>query len=254
MSPSTEHEPELDALLGAYVLDALDPDERARIDDYLTRNPRARAEVDDLRETTAVLAAAPLDDDAASDDLWTRIAAEVSADPDVAPVDELAQRRASRRSRATWIASAVAASAAVVALVLAVQVVALNDDLDDAQDPSSENVAAEFDRAMEMDGAREAALTSGDNVMARVVVLPDGTGYLVNDALAPLQEDQAYQLWAVVGDESEPRLISAGVLGPDPAGSSFMIDGPVNAFAMTVEEAGGVEQSEQEPYAAGALA
>jgi hypothetical protein len=33
-----------------------------------------------------------------------------------------------------------------------------------------------------------------------------------------------------------------------------MIDGPVNAFALTVEEAGGVEQSEQEPYAAGALA
>ena len=213
MSASTEHDPELDALLGAYVLDALDPDERARIDDYLTRNPRARAEVDDLRETTAVLAAAPLDDDPASDDLWTRIAAEVSADPGVAPVDELAQRRASRRSPATWIASAVAAAAAVVALVLAVQVVALNDDLDDAQDPSSENVAAEFDRAMEMDGAREAALTSGDDVMARVVVLPDGTGYLVNDALAPLQEDQAYQLWAVVGDETEPRLISAGVLG-----------------------------------------
>ena len=76
-SASTEHDPELDALLGAYVLDALEPEERARVEAYLARNPRAQAEVYELRETTAVLAATPLDDEPASPDLWNRIAAEV---------------------------------------------------------------------------------------------------------------------------------------------------------------------------------
>ena len=51
---------ELDALLGAYVLDALEADERAQVEQYLEQDdPRARAEVDELRETVAALAAAP---------------------------------------------------------------------------------------------------------------------------------------------------------------------------------------------------
>jgi len=37
---------EIEALLGAYALDALDEDERARVDAYIAANPRARDEVD----------------------------------------------------------------------------------------------------------------------------------------------------------------------------------------------------------------
>ena len=50
---------ELDSLLGAYALDALDPADRARIDAYLERDADARAEVDELRETAASLALLP---------------------------------------------------------------------------------------------------------------------------------------------------------------------------------------------------
>ena len=39
---------ELDELLGAYALDAVDDDERRRVDDYLEVNPRASAEVQAL--------------------------------------------------------------------------------------------------------------------------------------------------------------------------------------------------------------
>ncbi len=39
-------DPELDSLLGAYALDAVDDLERARVDRYLASSPRARAEVD----------------------------------------------------------------------------------------------------------------------------------------------------------------------------------------------------------------
>src|SRR3954447_20483332 len=47
---------DLDALLGAYALDAVDDDERREIDQYLATNPRARAEVDQYQEVAAMLA------------------------------------------------------------------------------------------------------------------------------------------------------------------------------------------------------
>jgi len=248
----TEPRPDMDALLGAYVLDALDADERALVEAYLEENPRARAEVDDLRETTAILAGAPVTDTAPSPELWERIVAEVDAEPDTP--DELSERRRDRGARrAVWVTSGVAAVAAAVALVLGVQVASLNNDLDEEQDPSSRNMAAEFSRATEMDGAQEAALVA-DREVARVVVLPDGTGYLVNDDLEPLRPDQTYQLWAFMGDETDRRVISAGVLGADPTAASFKVEGPVAGFALTVEAAGGVPTSAQAPYAVANLA
>jgi anti-sigma-K factor RskA len=254
MTDITETHPDPDSLLGAYVLDALDADERRLVEDHLARDPRARAEVDDLRETAAVLAVAPLADEAPPPDLWERISAHASAASDPAVVDELASRRARRNSsRAVWVASAVAGVAAAVALVLGLQVVALNNDVDDAETPSSENIAAEFERATEMDGARETALLAGAEV-ARVVLLPDGTGYLVNDQLEPLDTDETYQLWALVDGEEGTRVISAGVLGPEPTAASFTVDGPVAGFALTIETAGGVPTTEQEPFAVGQFA
>lgn len=47
---------ELPKLLGAYALDAVDADERERIERYLETDPRARAELDRLREAAALLA------------------------------------------------------------------------------------------------------------------------------------------------------------------------------------------------------
>jgi anti-sigma-K factor RskA len=253
VSTPTEPHPELDALLGAYVLDALDPDERAAVERYLDANPRARAEVDDLRETAAVLAAAPVADTTAPPELWDRIAADLdTGDGDtVPPADELAARRGGRSRRAVWFTSVAAVAAVLVAALLAVQVLTLNDDLDDARDPA--NVAERFDRATDVDGAQQAQLVS-DHGTARVVVLPDGTGYLVNDDLAPLTEDETYQLWAIVGDDASPRVISAGVLGADPTGAGFTIEAPVSGFALTVEQAGGVPVTANEPIATANLA
>ena len=47
---------ELQALLGAYALDAVDPDERDQIERYLETDPRARAEVESFREAASMLA------------------------------------------------------------------------------------------------------------------------------------------------------------------------------------------------------
>ncbi|MGQ0825398.1 MAG: anti-sigma factor domain-containing protein [Actinomycetota bacterium] len=243
---------EMEAMLGAYVLDALDERERAQVEAYLGENPRARAEVDDLRETAAALAAAPVTDAIAPPELWARIAHDIAND---APGDELAVRRSTTRRR---VAPALAAAASIVAIALAVQVLSLRGDLDDARRLGDDSLVAAFDRASDVDGARAAELVSStsEQHVARVVVLPDGRGYLVGDALAALPSDRTYQLWAVTpaADGDDPKVISAGVLGSRPEAASFEVDEDVAAFVLTVEEDGGVVTSTQDPYAAGSLA
>src|SRR3954468_13569720 len=62
---------EFSDLLGAYALDAVDPQEREEIERHLTTCPRCRAEVAEHREVAALLSqsGAP-----APDGVWDRIA------------------------------------------------------------------------------------------------------------------------------------------------------------------------------------
>src|SRR5262249_56311502 len=46
---------ELDELLAAYALDAVDGDECAQVEAWIARTPRARRDVDELRETASLL-------------------------------------------------------------------------------------------------------------------------------------------------------------------------------------------------------
>ena len=253
---------ELDSLLGAYALDALDADDRGRVDAYLERDAAARAEVDEMRETAASLAMLPAETLDAPPELCDRIAGAIAAERASSAasglgagspaIDELAARRA-RRTRLQWMVPA-AAAAAIVVVVLAAQVSSLHNQLNRAHQLGPAAMAAAFDRATTADGAREAGLTSGSGAtLARVVLLPDGTGYLRGDHLARLPADQTYQLWAVTGDAKQPVTVSAGVLGPDPQAVSFRASGPVRAFAVTVEHAGGVVKSANQPIASAAL-
>jgi anti-sigma-K factor RskA len=116
-------------------------------------------------------------------------------------------------------------------------------------------MAAAFDQATKVDGALQVPLTAKSGAtLARVVLLPDGTGFLRGDHLDPLPSDQTYQLWAVTGPADQPVTVSAGVLGADPKAVPFRASGPVRAFAVTVEDAGGVVTSRQTPIAQAAIA
>jgi anti-sigma-K factor RskA len=84
----SEHDSnELDELLGAYALDALDEHERRRVDEYLAVNPRAAAEVAAHREVATMLAYTGTDAPAG---LWERIASELD-EPAPQPGPELAK-------------------------------------------------------------------------------------------------------------------------------------------------------------------
>jgi anti-sigma-K factor RskA len=260
MNAPTPREQDLDALLGAYALDALDDDERARVEAYIESNDAARREVDELRESAAALALAPVDDLSTPPALWDRISTTIAPQvaeatgPTAGPGDELAARRARRGWSSRWVGLA-AAAAAVAVVLLAVQVISLRGDLDDARSPDSSALAARYDRATKVDGARELELVaSRGSEVARLVLLPDGSGVMLNDSLADLSPDETYQLWVLMGKAQDPTVISAGVLGPAPQAASFKTEGPVVGFAITIERAGGVTSSENEPLAIGTFA
>jgi anti-sigma-K factor RskA len=243
---------ELDDLLGVYALDAVDGDERAQVEAYLEREPAARARVAEYREATALLTQPVAE---APDGLWQRIEASLGEHraPRGATVVAIETRRT--RTRRRIVAGIAAAAAAVLIALLGVKVVQQDDRIDQLAnrlDDRGGGVLAAARNAIDDPRAERVSLRSPDGSMeARVVLLPDGEGYVLDDNLATLVPGRTYQLWALVGDRRSPRVISAGVLGADPGVTAFNVAGPVVGFAITDEVAPGVVSSVQPPLLQG---
>src|SRR5262245_61999390 len=146
-NPPTD--PELDSLLGAYALDALDGEERARVEAYLRVNARARDEVDELRESAASLAVTQTDAGTAPPQVWDQISHAIDAEtsrppsaPPHEPYDELAERRSRRSWRGIDWAAVFAVAAAIVALALVAQVMSLTRRLDNSRGTGEKAAAA----------------------------------------------------------------------------------------------------------------
>lgn len=271
MSASFTHQ-DIQELLGAFALDAVDSEERDVIDAHLAGCPRCRAEVEGYRETAALLAhsgerapegvwdriATALDEAPPALDLTRIVPGPVVAEPaaaDPAP-DELSRRREAKagpRSIPLRVAAATMAVAAAITLFLGVAL-GRSDDGDlgrlerlvEVIEKSAVRDAALV--ALSDPGNERVELASADGqASAQVVRLPDGTGYLVPGTLADLPAGRVYQLWAVRSDAK----ISLGVLGGEPEVAAFRMTGPVMAYALTEEAAGGVAASENQPVVVG---
>ena len=239
---------ELDELLGAYALDAVDGDERDQLELWVQRSQAAASELASLRETAALLAHAGGD---APTGVWSRIEESLSAEPpSFAPPDRVIPLGATRRRRAALrIGAGIAAASAIAATVTAVGV--------SGQMADQEERLSEVAQSVERDGMRQAAvaaaadpdaqmvhLTSDDGMSATVITMPDGAGFFMADDLPRLPQGRTYQLWALTGDPDDPEMVSAGVLGRSVEVAAFR--GPVTAmgFAVTEEpESGGAEPS-----------
>ncbi len=99
---------EIEELLGAYCLDAVDADETAAIEAHLPDCPRCRAEVAELREVAALLAN---NDTEAPEGVWDRIAEAIDEEPPPMRLD--VGRRRSRE-----LAPLILSAAAVIAILL----------------------------------------------------------------------------------------------------------------------------------------
>ena len=253
---------EIEELLGAYALDAVDDDEKAAVEAHLPTCPRCAAEVAEHREVAAQLANTGAD---APEGVWARIVASLEETPPTldifrpqpsstgpgsatdADVVSLADRRSLRR----WLPMSAAAAALVVVGLVAGFLVA-DDDTAPTQPEFAQPDLADVARRMLNDpGSVEVELvSSGSDVEARAVVGPDGSGYLIGTSLPALDEAQTYQLWGV----REDAVISLGILGRAPDVVAFHLDDSIDALAITAEVAGGVEKSANEAVVAGEVA
>lgn len=223
---------EIESLLGAYSLDAVEADEAREIDEHLATCPRCRAEVAAHREVAALLGntgtEAPLG-------LWERIALEINGDEGAAPKPDalIAQLPGARRPRR--FALPILAAAAVIAIVaLSLQVVHLNREMR-SQHPTSA-LAASVSNALAGPHTtiKLTALSSAQT--GEVVVTADGTAYWVASSLKTLRSDSTYQLWGL----SHNRIVSLGLLGPDAQRySAFRLESDIKRIMVTAEPEGG---------------
>src|SRR4051812_18904671 len=166
-------------------------------------------------------------------------------------VDADRKQRHSRGIR--WMSLAVAA-AVLVAAVMATQVVSLHHRLDRSPLIGESAAASAFAHAARSNGSRLVALSpDAGRELARIVVLPDGSGYLKNDRMARLDDRHTYQLWALTGAADATDAVSVGVLGPHPKAAAFQASTDVRTFVITVERTPGVARLTQPPVATGRL-
>ncbi len=249
---------EIRQLLGAFALDAVEPDEAAAIEAHLATCPRCRDEVREHREVAALLAYAGT---TAPEGMWDRMAAKLDAAPpaSAAPAlglmlgNEAGGRAGARRRRGSRVAAAVAAAAVVVGLGAGgLQVQSALRSQDDqiekvAQALSEEGARARLVReaaaAALADGARAVHLITPERApLADAVVLADGTGYLIDKGAPSLPDGRTYQLWAVAGGQK----LSLGVPGRDLDVLTFRVPDATDALALTVEQAPGVVISQNQ--------
>jgi hypothetical protein len=238
---------EIAEFLGAFALDAVDPEEAEFIEAHLASCPRCRAELASYREVAAALAYGGA---TAPGGLWARIASSLTAGP---PEKELSRlyplRASSRRSISLRLFAAVAAVAASVIVVLGLRVNALSNEVDRVQTAqASTGIDGALQRALLDPSAARVSLVSADKrLQVDVVLETNGTGYLVGGKLPALIRGRTYQLWAVAAD----RKVSLGVLGSRPNIVPFRVSAPIAALAVTDELLPGVVTTQQQPLVVG---
>jgi anti-sigma factor RsiW len=262
MGGVTDHD-ELRMLLGAYALDAVDPDEAAAVRAHLDECQRCADEVARHHEVASLLANEGGD---APAHLWEEISARIEPGgsgggipagdaftPFTAP-DARPARRTRRTRRPARVVGALLAAAAVVAIAaLGVQVGRLDHRVGQLQAAGPQQGLSRAVAAAVADPqARDVTLASTSATpaaVAEVVLLPSGASYAINSGLPAIGSDRTYQLWGKVGS----RFVSLGLMGSHPDAIAFRVDpaAPVSLFAVTNERAGGAMQPTAPPVAAG---
>jgi len=275
-----------EALLGAYVLDAVDDVDRRRVERLLETSPGARAEVERLNAAADRLAEAAAAGASAPTELFSSLMAKVAAGasgagsigdgaptppPAVEPVllprlpgdaptvsipthppadipTGVASFERHAAARRSRAPWILSAAAVVVLFVVGAVVVGNRSDGGAADSVAAmEQMAAQ---AASMPGARTGELTDAGNTMAvQVVVDPAGHAFVMSGVLPPLDSGHTYQLWSA----ESGTMVSIGLLGSAPSMSVVGVDPSVHELAITVEPVGGSPGPTAAPMASGTL-
>ena len=269
----TEFHDEFTDLLGAFALDAVDPDEQLRIETHLHSCPFCSAEVIEHREVAAYLVQTGAD---APEGVWDRISAELSPpapplrmsfsrdgdiDPLAAPVEQpaspdpappaapdnvvsLAERRSVRTRTMVAVLGVAAVLLAVLGFVAVDQYRSANDLRDEA---SSVITPGPGDLSVGLESSTKA-------FDARALVNDQGEGVLIPHDLPRLSDETLYQLWGRV----DGRNISLGTFSAKTESVKFQLDPDrlpdLEAFAITKERAPGAQAATLPPVLVGEVA
>lgn len=251
----THHE--IEELLGASALDAVDRSEAEAVEAHLAECPRCRAEVMEHREVAALLSSGSTT--AVPDGVWDRIAADLGDTPPPVPIEVAFGSRDQApapviqipRRRSPLLGLAAAAVVVVIALMGAVLVDQRND-LRDARDQVADGGLGDGELAALLSDpdTQLVALSGGvSEPGARALVGGDGDSVLLASALPELGAGQTYQLWGLPDGREE--MVSLAVLGSNPDASEFHVEGGITTLAITREPGGGSTQPTTEPLVTG---
>jgi anti-sigma-K factor RskA len=236
-------------LSGAYVVDALDDDERQAFETHLPGCRDCQAEVASLREAAALMA-----DDAAltpPPSLRASVLAGISTvrplPPEVpeSPVEAPASAVVvplHRRRR--FRAATLAAAAAVLAIIGVGAVVQPWQD----QNPPVASISP-ADRVLAADDATHASINFDDGSKATVVrSLSEGKAVLVTRDMAAPPSGKTYEVWF---QDHTGHMVPAGLM-TSPGDNKVLLDGDATkatGVGITVEPAGGSPQPTSNPIA-----
>lgn len=241
---------EVHALSGAYAVDALDTEERARFEEHLRSCPTCRTEVDELRGAAALLATdADAEPPARLRDSILAGIETVRPLPPLAPAGDrepgfpaptrLADRTRPRRLR--FRGTHLLTAAAAVVLIGIVGLAAWRP----WSEPDAAPTAAE--RVLAAEDATRTSQELPDGSRATVVVSrSEGAAVIVTEDMAPAPDGKVYELWleTPAGD-----LAPAGLM-PDDSDATVLLDGDATeatGVGVTVEPDGGSPQPTTEP-------
>jgi anti-sigma-K factor RskA len=235
-------------LLEVLALNAVDADVAAQIEEHVATCPRCQSELDSLRAVAAALGNSvdPLPEGVwtnISNQLWERKGDEQELPELIMPaagaeVVTMASSRAARTRRMRNGVSALGAVAAALIVVLAVSLSGANHHVANLQNALQLADRTAVQKALATPGHQLVDLSnSAQQPIAKIVMLPNGNGYLVSSHMPKLASNQTYQLWGIV--KGSP--VSIGVMGDAPGHVTFtMASTPApSELAVTVQNAGG---------------
>jgi hypothetical protein len=196
MTTATEPQ-DLEGLLAAYALGAVEDDERATVEAVIAAEPGAREQLTRFERATELLPST----EGPSPHVWTRIEAAIADDERcavVVPIDAASGKRSVPRTRRRIVRAVGIAAAVAAALALAVWSI---DTIDQSYSTTpAGDVQRAADEAAQADGARRILLTTPAGSTIELVLLPDGRGFVLGGDLPIAPEGLLYQLYGVTDD------------------------------------------------------
>lgn len=246
MTTHPEIPEEIGALISAYALGVLEPDQAELAERHIAASDACRRAFDAALETSAALALCVADSEPPRE-LRDRIVAAARAER-APPAPVRAPRAPGLRERLGRLftpSAGLALAGIAAAIVFALIAVAQHDSAASARDRQAALVAL-----LASPDARIVPLSAGDGSARGRVVVANGRAALVS-ALAPAPSGRTYQAWGIPVGGGKPVPLPTF----SRKGAVVIVDQAARyaQLAVTVEPSGGSQVPSQAPFAAAAL-